>query len=301
MRHHSNKTLYFAFRTLPILSWIIAAAAFGDADLLVNSGFEDVQDSMPEGWKVFVAPQPGATGELDSDRAFEGGNSVQLHIPTPYAVEPANNWSQPLPLANTGVRVRVKAQIKTNDATEAAIWLQCFQRDPWMVLKQVSSSIDSPVYGTMDWTPVEFEALVPRGTDYAMIRCVLKGHGTAWFDNVSVELAGDADDDRPKVAAKSDAVAKPVDVTPPEPESISPLEPKPVATEPPAAPPAPVAHTTDDKLRESNEILAEQLQRLQTEIAELRAVMTKQAPEANEALKPPPLVPHGYRWEEGEE
>ena len=297
MRPRWKTPPYAAIRTLPLVGWICAATAFGDAGLLTNTGFEDTLDSAPAGWKVFVAPQPGATGEIDSEHAFEGQNSVRLHIPTPYAVEPANNWSQPLPLTNTGVRVRVQAHIKTNDATEAAIWLQCFQRDPWMVLKQVSSSTDSPVYGTMDWTPVEFEALVPRGTDYAMIRCVLKGHGTAWFDNVSVELADDSKH-VPHTTAKS---AEPIEVSPPEPESISPPEPRPIASQPPPIPPTSPAQVTTEKLRESNELLAQQLKRLQTEISELRAALTQPDPNPKATLRPPPLVPHGYQWEEGQE
>lgn len=256
---------------------------------------------MPTGWKVFVAPQPGATGELESDRAFSGRNCVKLHIPTPYAVEPANNWSQPLPLAKTGVRVTVRAHIKTTDATEAAIWLQCFQRDPWMVLKQVSSSTDSPVYGTMDWTPVEFNTLIPQGTDYAMIRCVLKGHGTAWFDDVTVDFADSNADDSPASKEPAKRVT-PIEATPPAPESISPPTPKPIPTQPASTQPRTTTTViANEKLRQSNEQLALQLQQLQTEIAALRAVLKPPLAKSETERTPPPLVPHGFQWEEGQE
>jgi len=296
MRSGWVKQLCAIIWTTPIIALGSTGIAIGQAGPLSNSGFEDLQDLMPADWKVFVAPQPGANGELDSTHAFEGRNSVRLHIPTPYNVEPANNWSQPLPLTKGGVRVRISAHIKTSDATEAAVWLQCFQRDPWMVLKQVSSSTDSPVYGTMDWTPVEFEALIPNGTDYAMIRCVLKGHGTAWFDNVTVDLASE-----PKVEPKSlQATTRetPIEATPPDPESISPPKPKPISTEPPRPKPTPTAQAANDELRQSNEALANQLQQLQAEIAELRAVLTHPVPVSDPDDLPPPLVPHGFQWKE---
>ena len=295
MEYRRATSIRTVLRALPVVG-LLAANASAQVGPLSNTGFEDTLDSLPSAWKVFVAPQPGATGELDSTHAFEGRNSVRLHIPTPYAVEPANNWSQPLPITEAGVRVRVRAYIKTHDATEAAIWLQCFKRDPWMVLKQVSSSIDAPVYGTMDWTPVEFETLIPRGTDYAMIRCVLKGHGTAWFDNVTVETMGHSE----TLAAKPLETATretPIEVTPPEPESISPKEPAPIPAQPPPPKPVVAKQADNEKLRESNEALANQLKQLQAEIAELRAVFSTPPPTVDRTPPPPPLVPHGYEWE----
>ncbi len=296
MEYRCATSIRTVIRATPMSWMFMAAAASAQVGPLSNPGFEDTLDAMPSMWKVFVAPQPGATGELDTEHAYEGRNSVQLHIPTPYAVEPANNWSQPLPIAEAGISVRVRGYIKTHDATEAAIWLQCFKRDPWLVLKQVSSSIDAPVYGTMDWTPVEFETLIPRGTDYAMIRCVLKGHGTAWFDNVTVEPTKKSGAHQEK-ALKSAARETPIEATPPEPESISPIESTPISTQPPAPKPELPQQSPNEKLRESNEALANQLKQLQAEIAELRAVFTNPAPKDDSVPPPPPLVPHGYEWE----
>jgi hypothetical protein len=285
-------------------SWAIASIAIActavqaHADLLTNTGFETLDGDLPSGWKVFVAPQPGATGHVVSTDPFDGSRCVQLHIPTPYAVEPANNWSQPLQLERGGVRVRVSGHIKTKDATEAAIWLQCFQRDPWVVLKQVSSSTDSPVYGTMNWTPVAFETLIPESTDFAMIRCVLKGHGSAWFDNVSVTPIGDDEPADRETPIQTAAAEKPVEAPSPVPESISPREEKPVAA--PGDNPALDARAKEEQLRESNEALVEQLRQLQAEIAELRDVL-KPPRSTAEVRRPPPLVPHGYRWEDHQE
>jgi len=295
-----TKPLRTIFWAAPMTMLVTSCLAFAQAGPLSNTGFEDMHDSMPADWKVFVAPQPGATGELDSDHSFEGRNSIRLHIPTPYSVEPANNWSQPLPIESTGVRVRISAHIKTQDATEAAIWLQCFKRDPWMVLKQVTSSTDSPVYGTMNWTPVEFETLIPRGTDYAMIRCVLKGHGTAWFDNVTVDMANSSPK---KSATPANAAPRetPIEATPPALESISPPKPKPIAAPPPQARLSQPAQVANDKLRESNDALADQLLQLQAEIAELRAVLTHPVSDRGPAPLAPPLVPHGYHWEDHQE
>lgn len=286
---------FASIRATLILGFAAVQAANGQVGPLSNTGFEELDGAIPASWKVFVAPQPGATGEVVSEDPFDGRNCVQLHTPSPYNVEPANNWSQSVPLERTGVRVRVRGHIKTKNATEAAIWLQCFRRDPWMVLKQVSSSTESPVHNTTSWTPVEFEAIIPKATDFAMIRCVLKGHGTAWFDNVSVTPV-DEPEPRPIETAARET---PIEATPPELESISRPEPKPVAAS--GETPALNTRVADEKLRKSNEALAEQLQELQAEIAELRAVLTHPPPRDDPAGRPPPLVPHGYRWEDHHE
>ncbi len=64
--------------------------------------------------------------------------------------------------------------------------MQCWRKRPLRLLDTVTTTEASPVYGTMDWqeAAVNFEA--PKATSFMTVRCVLRGHGTAWFDAVEV-------------------------------------------------------------------------------------------------------------------
>ena len=168
--------------------WLIALLA-ASGNLLVNPGFEAVRDGAPVRWDLFVMPREGCYGEVDGEVANEGQYSAKLHNGNPYEKEPANNWSQSITTNLRNKELAVNGWIKTEGATEAALWLQCFQRTPLRIVAFASTGTDTPVYGDTDWTEVEMQVPVPNETDFVMVRCVLLGEGTAWFDGVSVEDA----------------------------------------------------------------------------------------------------------------
>jgi len=180
-----------------VISLLLIAAAFAapadSENLLINSGFETTNaQGTPMPWSLFVMPKDGATGDLDGAFAMEGGSSIMLHTPEPYEVEPSNNWSQIVLRDVASKELRLTAHIRTEVAGEAAIWLQCFSKNPARVLAAQTSSLNSPVYGTMDWTPVELRLTAPKWTDFVVVRCVLKGQGTAWFDAIELVVEEEA-------------------------------------------------------------------------------------------------------------
>ena len=306
------------------------ALPMGADNLLENPGFELLDGSRPVQWDVFVQPQEGAVGVVDDSVAFEGDYSVRLHNPEPYETEPCNNWSQNLlmPLAESELRVR--GYVKTRDAGGAALWLQCWRKQPWGLTHVVSSSDRRPVSGTQDWTLLEMKVRVPAGTDFVTLRCVLKGSGTAWFDEISIAELDVKEKPKAHKRKPGRAVQK-------EDEPEATREPEPVetvATPKSTAryPGIPVAETRDtardllaagawmadllETLQETNESLAEELTLLRgevrvlhEEVAGLRAdaetaeglvgdgVAGVEAAEP-EARRAPPLVPHGYDLEE---
>jgi hypothetical protein len=171
---------------------------------LVNPSFEDVDaGGEPQRWDRFVMPMDGAFARLDSGAA-EGDYCAMIHIPTEYAKEPVNNWSQNIIHELGGKEIYVSGSIKTREATEAAFLLQCWHRNPNRLLAAVTTSTEYPTYGTKDWSRVEANLTVPAGTDFLVVRCLLKGRGTAWFDDVRV-------DDRPYGAPVDLSVMEPVD------------------------------------------------------------------------------------------
>ncbi len=171
------------------LALLVATAASAES-YLVNPSFDEVDArGEPKRWDLFVMPMEGAYGRLDSDAA-DGAYCAVLHIPTKYAEEPVNNWSQNIIHELGGKEIHVSGRIKTRDATEAALLLQCWRRNSRRPLATVTTSVEYPTYGTKDWSRVEASLTVPDGTAYLVLRCLLKGRGTAWFDDLRV-------DDRP--------------------------------------------------------------------------------------------------------
>ncbi|MBI5092179.1 MAG: hypothetical protein HZB26_06990 [Candidatus Hydrogenedentes bacterium] len=293
-------------RILLVLVTLSGAAAA--ENLLANPGFEELKASQPAHWSVFVMPQTGSWGRLDRDTVLAGKYSVSLHIATPYVVEPANNWSQNIVADLRKASLVVRGAIKTDEATEAAIWLQCFRKTPLATLAVVSTSDTTLIHGTHDWAAVEARLTVPEGTDFIVCRCVLKGSGTAWFDDLSVEkLPADA-----KRADAQDAAPipnpNPVPVpkqTTPAPSSVT----TPSQTETKGAGGEETRRAFKElldanaELRRSNKDMQEQIKQLREELRDLRRDIPRDTPKPPPAIPPlpeppaPPLVPHDYSAE----
>ncbi len=236
------------------IAFILASAPLlGEAqNLLANPGFEELVVDRPARWDCFVLPQPGAVGRL-SDVSHGGRYGVMLHVPMPYEEEPVNNWSQNIIAELGGKRLRLAGFVRSQEAGEAALWLQCWRKRPLRVTKIVSTSTDHPVYGTRDWEGVEATVDVPEGCDFVTLRCVLKGVGTAWFDDVSVEIVEKPADEEEEAPPK----AKPVvsGDAPPKllvPDDIARFE------------------TEISRLKDANMALAEALERIQDSNDKLR-------------------------------
>lgn len=280
----------------------VVAVPGGAANLLHNPGFETRVGDMPADWHVYVEPQDGSTAELYGAEALEGRWSVMLQNAHPYAKEPANNWSQNILEDLSGKTLVITGSIKTEDATNAALWIQCFRKDPWEVLLQKSTADTQPLTGTNPWTPVEMQVTVPADTDFVVLRCVLMGAGTAWFDALFV-------DKKESAAVPAPAAEKPV---------VAPVTPTmPAMPKPPAAPQMSpprndsardeiisaqkAIEQANEALRESNRALADQLQAMREQLQAMReqlkdvsAASKEEDAKVTKSTKPavPPLIPH---------
>lgn len=176
----------------------VAASFAQDAGLLQNGGFEQLGGERPARWDIFVAPFPvqakGAAPSPDevptarvSREPHEGSYCVVLHSPEAYPLEPYNNWSQNILGKHSGKKLKLSGWLKTENAEGAALWAQCWQREPLHVAYVANTGESSPVYGTSDWQEVSIEFEVPSATDFLTVRCVLRGAGKAWFDDVRLE------------------------------------------------------------------------------------------------------------------
>jgi hypothetical protein len=169
--------------------------------LLRNGGFEVPGRERPAHWRLYVREMEGAYGRV-SDRARSGEQSVELYTPEPYDVETANNWSQNILGPVGGLELTLTGYIATEEATEAAVWVQCYEAQPARVIAQRSTSLDSPMWGTSDWQEVRLELQVPERADFLVVRCVLMGKGAAWFDDIGLWAARTAASPPPEGAAE---------------------------------------------------------------------------------------------------
>ena len=291
---------------------ILSAAGASAENLLANPGFEDLAGDKPSGWDQFVQPMPGAAAAL-ADTAHGGAYAVQLHIPAPYDKDPLNNWSQNLFGEFGGKTIRVSGFIRVEEATEAALLVQLWRKKPWGVIGAATTSTDMPVYGTQDWQEVSMDVPVPEGVDFVTLRCVLKGSGSAWFDDIAVALV------EPEAeAADAPETKKASAETPTEDEKST--EPEPTETPGPvevAMPDEEEAPATEDtilpqdtvlplvnqlesevrRLRDANEILTSTLQEIQDVnqalLDEMLAVQAElqEMKEGQEGAAAPPLKP----------
>ena len=182
------------------VAWLIAfacALAGAETNFVQNSDIAEADNGEPDHWRLFVMPMDGAYGGVDNEVAHAGERSLTLYNPRRYEEEPANNWSQNILEDLAGETLHLSGYIRTEDATEAAIWVQCIRNRPWGVLRTISTSDRRMVRGTRDWTNVEATFEVPSDTDFIVVRCVLKGEGRAWFDNIQLRPAA-ADEEPPE-------------------------------------------------------------------------------------------------------
>ncbi|MBI2423953.1 MAG: hypothetical protein HYV27_14065 [Candidatus Hydrogenedentes bacterium] len=281
-------------RAVLCLALVLAGAAYAEDNLVVNGDFESLTVDQPDQWKVFVSPAQGASGTYSST-AHGGQFSVMLHTPTPYAKEPVNNWSQNIVAEMAGQTLQVSGWIKTEGATEAALWLQCWRRAPWGVLKTHTTSAETPMYGNREWEAIRMTAEIPEGTDFLTLRCVLLGTGTAWFDDIEVQV---------------------LEQEAPEVEGEGLLEPAQTKAQDTGADATALFHGLEAeiaRMREANLIMAEALQQVRednaallAELDEVQAELAKVRQASNSAEagttpaalagKAPPIVPHGMDW-----
>ena len=280
--------------------WLISLAG-SDANLLLNPSFENETAGQPADWALFVMPKPGAEGRLDDQVFRDGKRAAMLRNAEAYPDEPANNWSQNIVKGLAGETLIVGGLIKTDDATGADIWLQCWRRNPSGVLHVARTSDTHPVSGSTDWMPVAMKVAVPKETDFVTLRCVLKGKGTAWFDDLRVlDAAAGVNADR-EVKALSDDLAKDKIESAPK-DDVK----KDILRE--------TESLTDAMrtLKETNEALRKELGQVREELQDVRRGLqqaqreaavpapnkTVPLPQSKPVRRVPPLVPRGFDWEE---
>lgn len=300
---------------------VVTALAAGDLNLIGNPGFETASGDRPARWDLYLMPQDGAYARLDGP-GHTDAFAASIHVPLPHPKNPVNNWSQNVIGEFGGKTLALKAYVKAQDVHEAGVWVQCWRRRPLTLLDTATTERDIPVFGTVDWQLLETTVNVPVETDFLTVRCVLKGPGTVWFDDLSLTEADESATASPTATRNEDSPATgtqlpPPPVAAPVPTAVAPSSLTPVATPPPpaAAPesslPFDLMLETNqslvldmDELRQSNEALLDEVMRLREEVSTLRAQLAEDhvpalplAESNTRELRVPPIVPADEVWE----
>ena len=268
-------------------------------NLLRNPSFENAEGGKPTDWALFVMAKEGSEGRLDDKIFWHGSRSAVLLNAKAYEDEPNNNWSQNIVKDLVGKTLIFGGLIKTEKADGADIWLQCWRKDPWGVVSVARAGDTSPLSGTHDWTPVAAKVSVPKETDFVTLRCVLKGAGTVWFDDMRVIDAGAKDTVEDEVEDLAKSVSAGKGQSKKEVERGLLRDAKSLAEGVKA-------------LKETNESVEKELSQVREELKDLKRQLEKArpglpgsaaekaavSPELGKGPRVPPLVPHGSDWKE---
>ena len=156
-------------------------------ELLVNGDFEgDAVSGVPVGWFKAMLPKRAINMQAGIDNDPNRGQVVFLQQEGVKA-RLINNWAQRLETIPRGARLRLAAEVKTEDVPENTgfVMIQCWGPDDKLLAAATSQS-RQPIGGTADWRFVDNEVDVPMETQTIIVRCGLSQSGKIWFDNVSL-------------------------------------------------------------------------------------------------------------------
>ena len=170
----------------------LLATFIGVASAQENAGFEDTEPFR--GWSI-DAEDDGVT--LDAAVAHAGTHSLRLSQLRPDTMRVTQRISRQ---AISGNRIRLSGFVKTEVATGYA-GLAVRVEDPDGLLF-IDSMRDGGARGTTEWTRYELEAPFPADATDIFFGPILRGEGTAWFDDLAVEALDTATLSSPSAVAK---------------------------------------------------------------------------------------------------
>ncbi|MBD3337351.1 MAG: hypothetical protein GF355_17700 [Candidatus Eisenbacteria bacterium] len=177
-------------------------------ELLVNGDFEaGTAGGDPVGW--FRAMRPDmAVGHSAGVVEIPGRGNVAFIEQGGVTNRVFNNWAQRLTVVPPGARLRLSADVATEDlpAGTGAFMAQCWDQDAVpqaRLLDLFTTQHRHPIDGTRDWRTISIEFTVPPATDAIIVRCGMAESGRISFDNVSVTLLEPAPTTKPANDAES--------------------------------------------------------------------------------------------------
>lgn len=172
----------------PVAAAAAAPAASQRANL-ANAGFESTQPGPrgdPQGWFSFQHAGP-ASYRFSVDAAERHGGERSLRIdntgPEIYGAIAQGVDARPW----RGKVARVSGWVKTRDADDGGAVLTLLALQSGATLAQ-NFMPDAPIKGTTDWKRYTITLAIPPATDKVEVGAMLRGRGSAWLDDVELEI-----------------------------------------------------------------------------------------------------------------
>jgi hypothetical protein len=173
---------------------LIVLSQRGEADdvvnLLLDGGGESasIDKGHNSAWYPAFRPDQGVRLWIDHQNAWSGQSCFAIASEQQDRKPAANNWAQKLAYVPANKTVRVSAYVKTQDAEQVNVCVQCWGPGAEKMIGFSSTPVQR---GTHDWTLTQSpELVVPAETEKLVVRAALTGKGKAFFDDISLEIVG---------------------------------------------------------------------------------------------------------------
>lgn len=154
-----------------------------------NLGLESAADNnTPQYWFLAGSAPQDYQISLDDSTFTEGQTSVLLQSDTAQSNEFGTLMQGFVPDAFRGQRVRLTADVKSEDALQVMPWMRV--DGPRGQTLQIDNNDDQFLTGTVDWTPYEIVLDVPEESTGIFFGLIVGGSGRGWIDNVQLEVVG---------------------------------------------------------------------------------------------------------------
>ncbi|MBI2297768.1 MAG: SGNH/GDSL hydrolase family protein [Armatimonadetes bacterium] len=168
--------------TCAVVLLAVPLASCGAPNLAANPGFESADEhGALAGWVGESAGMTTVSFARDAEVARSGSASGRITI------TPTDNLSWPAFALRVPVKAgqcyAAEAWIRTRDVAKVA-----YIAVDYLDAKdaRVSFSASGLVSGTKDWTRVAAKPVIPTGAETMVLRLILYGYGTAWFDDITL-------------------------------------------------------------------------------------------------------------------
>jgi hypothetical protein len=149
---------------------------------LVNGGFEAGDGGVPAGWRHDPG-DPAHTATWTAQEARSGDKSAKTVVAP--GAEPTWISTRQRGIAiDGGSTYRIRAWAKAENVDGYAGWYVHVGNDDDRMMLAPTLRAGG---GTYDWKKVERQFTAPDGADRLDVGTVLRGTGTAWFDDVEIE------------------------------------------------------------------------------------------------------------------
>jgi len=197
---HRRVAIVLALVLAVLVVWVVAAEppdptqSWGAGlELLDNGDFEGPDtEAIPAGW--FKAMLPDITIDLHAGvEEISGRGKVAFIEQAGVKTSLCNNWAQRLRTIPVGAKVRLAAEVKTENmpADTGFVMVQFWSRSRRLIGGASAQKLN-PLGGTEDWKQLSLEFTVPESTHVIIVRCGLTESGKIWFDNVSMTVVSPA-------------------------------------------------------------------------------------------------------------